>query len=640
MAYIPQIPENEQNAQAPTGQTTPNPIGNLPPVTTGGSAGQATGGTAGGGTSAAGSSTQFAAPASKLSDYLKTNAPLVAQQGQNIASGLTDQYNTAQGNINSAVGGFGQQVQGGYAAANPDLAKQAAENPTQFVSNPENVKGFQSLWNDQYTGPQNFESTDPYKTVQGEVQNAVSQAQNIQTPGGLQSYFNNQAQGTYLPGMATLDTALIGGNPEAVGAIQNAVRPYSGLTNYLGNQVTQANALVPQAQQAAQAAQQGIRNQFTGTGGVIPTYQNTLQNQTTAAQQQAQSAIDTEKALLSGNWQGIQPSGLPDLGINQEQYYNLLNQQNRLGGTAPSWDQYFNAINPTVDINQANVATPQQYSDIAALQQLTGQDLSGLLSQENLGQAGTAPTDYYNLNYGQMNTDLQNLINNLPTLPTQPPETPSEPKPSILEPIDNAIGQPGGTIENIGSALPDVTNKVIDTLTSPITNNIPGTSDIINPITNTIGTIGNPVNLITNPVGSITDIGKNAIDLTTAPLDLVTGGEFSNIVNQIGGGNTGVSNQWNEAAIPTVDPLIQYIAQTRGAPHGKDPGKWWSNTEEMTNTINNYIYSLPENVRKAYLANFDPAKLSADMAKVYGQGYDFTPWTKPAGLAPGTVRMF
>src|SRR4029077_12441790 len=133
------LPINEQNQLAPTGQTTnlPSSQGGAPP---------ATGGSTGAGTAKGaitGTPTQFGSSASKLGDYLSANAPQIQNQAAGVAGGLNTQYNQVGTDITNATNQFGQQVNAGYNAANPDLTTQALANPTQFAAKPENVTAFQ-----------------------------------------------------------------------------------------------------------------------------------------------------------------------------------------------------------------------------------------------------------------------------------------------------------------------------------------------------------------------------------------------------------------------------------------------------------------------------------------------------------------
>ena len=157
MAFVKQeIPEDEQNKFALTSATTPNPLG---PESTGGSVGAENGGT-NNPASGIGTSQQFGTNASKLSDYLKANAPLIENQGTQISNDFNNQFNQLQGDINTGVSNFGEQVKGGYAAPDENLVNDAASNPSEFVKNTGNVNKFKSLYNDSYTGPTNFQNSD------------------------------------------------------------------------------------------------------------------------------------------------------------------------------------------------------------------------------------------------------------------------------------------------------------------------------------------------------------------------------------------------------------------------------------------------------------------------------------------------
>ena len=144
MAYVSDpIPQNEQNQFAPTGQTTPNPMSQLPPQA-GGSVGQGgSGGTAPG----TGTPTQFGSNASKLSDYLTANADQVQGMGNQVAGQLGQNFNQVQGDVNAAGQGFQQAVSGGYTPYNADIVNQATSDPTQFVQNADNVTAFQKQLN-------------------------------------------------------------------------------------------------------------------------------------------------------------------------------------------------------------------------------------------------------------------------------------------------------------------------------------------------------------------------------------------------------------------------------------------------------------------------------------------------------------
>ncbi len=399
MAYVPnQLPKEEENQFAPTGATTPNPI----PPQTGGSAGSSSQGT--GGAPGQATSTQFGSNAAKLSDYLKANEPQVGQFGQQVAGQLTDQYNKTMGNIDTGFGNFNQQVGQSYTPANQDQINQATTNPTEFAKNPENVKAFQSMYNDQYTGPQNFEGTDIYAGLNDNVNKSVENAGLTGSFSGLQTYLNNNLNtGSNSPGVQTLDTALLQRSPEASQAIQSAAAPYKNLTDYLAGKTQAGNAAVQNAKQTAQGISSGLKNQFSGEGGFIPTLQNDLTNrlnqtrqtQGTAANQavadyQAGKATPEELKLL-----GFDTSDLSDKALTNS--WQIINNLKNDYGADTNIDSIFTKQSPDVVYGSpGSVATPEEVARMQALGQLTGQDYSQFIG-------GTSP------NGSVVNTNKQAL---------------------------------------------------------------------------------------------------------------------------------------------------------------------------------------------------------------------------------------
>jgi hypothetical protein len=406
MAFVSSaLPQEEQNQFAPSGQTTANPLALLPPqaAQTGGSAGQG-GATQGGAAPSSGTSTQFGSNASKLGDYLKANQDQVQGMANQIAGGLGSQFSGLQSNIDQAGQSFGSQVQGGYTAPNADIVKQAAANPTDFASNPDNVKAFQSQLNDQYTGPTNFESSAPYSNIQEGVTNAVQQAGQLNTYPGLSTYLQNNVEKNATPGQNTLDTTLLQGNQPAYQVVQNAAKPFASLSDYLANTAKTQNQGVQSAQTAAQQAAGNAQAQFTGPGGVVPTFANTLNTGAATAEQQRQAYnqaagnlynqdVPVEQAINA--WSGNQWGGGSADQVSNQDVMNL-GLTNYQGWDAPAMTDLFApviAANQPVNtpISAANYSTPDQYAKAAALQQLMGGNLNLPISAATQGQAGTAP---------------------------------------------------------------------------------------------------------------------------------------------------------------------------------------------------------------------------------------------------------
>lgn len=386
------LPPNEQNQQAPQGQTTPNPMGaGAPPPAAGGSAGagQAKG-------SATGTPTQFGSSASKLGDYLSTNAPQIQNQAQGVANGLNQQFGQVGTDINNDTGQFGQQVQAGYNAANPDVVNQALANPTQFASNPNNVSAFQGQLNDTYKGPQNFESTTPYGNIQNEVNTAVQNGGLMGTQAGLQSYFQNQYNqnggggNNNTQAISTLDSLLLGNNP----TLQNAVGQFKQLPGQFQTATATADQGVTQAQQNAANIAAQTQGQFN------PFVQNFGTGLTNAANtaEQGRTAYNT---ALNNYYNQLTP-------VDQQVQGWLGQLPGNSGAATP--DIFANAINQnqlvTNPITTQNYSTPQQYAEAAALQQLAGQNnpITLPINASTANMAGTAPTVGSMANVPTLNT--------------------------------------------------------------------------------------------------------------------------------------------------------------------------------------------------------------------------------------------
>ncbi len=376
MAFLPQ---DEQNQNAPQGQTTNNPQNGgagLPPQGAGGSVGAATGGAKAGSSPATGTSTQFGSSASKLGDYLSANAPQIQNQANNIVGGLNNQYGQVNQDITNAANQFQSQVQGGYAASNPDVVNQAKNDVTGFAKDPNNVKAFQSQYNNAYTGPQNFEGTDQYGNIQNEVNSAVQNANLLQSPAGLQSYLAG-TQKNPTRASTTLDQLLLNGNPQAQASIQGAAKQFGGLTDQFGNVTSQADQSVQAAQQAAQQSNQYAHQQ------IQPVASNFNTGLQTAAQQ-AEAQRNAYNNSLNQFYGQATPIG-----------QNINNYLAQMYGQPSIENQSSDFINKnpliTNPITTAQSATPEQYQQAAALSQLLGQDYTSPLDQANIGQAGTAP---------------------------------------------------------------------------------------------------------------------------------------------------------------------------------------------------------------------------------------------------------
>lgn len=430
MAFVQSpLPPEQQNQLGPQGQTTPNPLALLPPqaAQTGGSVGQ------GGGSSAptapgVGSSTQFGSNASRLSDYLQANQDQTQAMANQIAGQMGTNLGGLKSSIDTAGTTFGQSVAGGYTPLDPTLVGNVQANPTAAAANPQNVSEFQSLLNDQYTGPASFEGSQPYADVQKNVQNAVQNAQAIGTYPGLSTYLQNNIETNPTQGQNTLDTTLLEANMPAWQTIQSAATPYSNLPGYLANETTAQDAAIQSAQQAAPAAAQAAQGAWNTAGTNLS---NTVAQELAQAEQgytQGQTGLNKYiAALQKPGLSGLTTFQQQMLGIDptvMQEYIGAPTVQNEMTGEWNSLpalsplrpganDFTFPTIGPGP--NAANTATPADYATLAALTSLSGgkAPMNAPISAANAAQGGTYTPQNFNPtpNNKALAQDLYNQMN-------------------------------------------------------------------------------------------------------------------------------------------------------------------------------------------------------------------------------------
>lgn len=350
-------------------------------------------------------------PFQNLQAYLTANAPQVNQQANQIAGNLNTQYGQVTGDVNKAQADFGNQVQGGYAQANTDLTNSAASNPGAFVSNPDNVKAFQSLYNDTYGGPSSFEGSDPYTSLGNEVSTAASNASNFNSLPGMQTYFQSQNPNA-TQGGNTLDAVLLSGNKNALNTVQNAAQPFAGLTDYLGNATTAADQGVSNAVADANNINQGLHTQFTGEGGVVPTWEKGITDQTATAQAQADAYnksvnnVQQQVADMSGTLGNTEAA----IKAYNDQNYNPVAAGVSDQSTLPGINYDLSQLSKVPDVLGAatpeSVASKGDFANEAALNQLLGIDL------QNLNPANSASAGSYKVP-GNASLPIQQAIDEL-----------------------------------------------------------------------------------------------------------------------------------------------------------------------------------------------------------------------------------
>lgn len=386
MAFVPnQQDPNQQNQ--PSGQGMPGIGMGLAPVSTSSAPGAGPGAPG----SASGANQSTGQPFANLSAYLTANAPQIQSQANTISGGLNTQYGNLQNEVNQGVQNFGQQVQSGYTPVNQDMLSQIQTSPVQFASNPTNVQNFQSVLNDQYTGPANFQGTPSYGTINQDVTQGIANANLVNSPSGMQTYFRNNSNANPTAGDTLLDTVLLQGSPDAYKQVQAAAQPFTGLADYLSNQTGIANQGVTAAQQAAAAAPGQAQ---AALNAPLNTIGQSLQKSLTGAQG-AFNTYNTDVGQLQSSAQDINSA---------IQQYLAANPNIKIAGRNDFLAPWENLQNATTAPTLANIANPSDFANLQALQTLAGPNYS-LNMPVDLSQASQAGT--FNLPQ-----DLQAAINN------------------------------------------------------------------------------------------------------------------------------------------------------------------------------------------------------------------------------------
>lgn len=356
-----------------------------------------------------------------VGSYLDANKSGSAKMGQDVANNLSNRYDTTKQGVQTSANDLINQVNQGYAKENTDLIKQVASNPYAAVSDPNQVTAFQGQLNDTYTGPNSW---GDYGTQQGKVNEANQYAGLANTPGGTNVYAQELEGPTASQGVNQLDSLLLRSDPNAQSAIKGAANKFTDLNDYLNQQNTGINSAITGAQSEAQRASQGALDAFIGANGTLTNLNSTIGANTAAAQAKAQQENEAIRNQLNGSGSlragGFSPQVLQSLGLTAEQgeqLTNLLSQNmnpayytaGHAGSQAQSHNLYdmsaaLSQQDPTQAITAANVATPEQYQQMSAIQQLLGSKTpqGSAINPALASLAGTVPQSLNQFDYQGM----------------------------------------------------------------------------------------------------------------------------------------------------------------------------------------------------------------------------------------------
>ena len=410
---------NQQQQQA----TNPNMPVVSPTPSTGGAGGAGASGGAKGTANVPGVNTP-AQPSASLAAYLQANAPQATTLANQIAPSLTNQITNANNQISQAEANY--QAGLNNVATNQNVLNEVTNAPASLNATDQST--YQQMVNAQTTAPSianTFETSSYYQPLSTAVQNVQqntalwNNAANVPTITAALSPFETAGTTT---GNMTLDALLLGETPSAYNTISQAIAPAATLPTTLNTATTASD----QALQNTIAQDTAATQAATAAGNQYVTNLTNTLNQTVATAQAAAAQGNT--TLLNDLMnQSLTPTDEAALGITNTQWQQLQAQLNlaqnpqtvisngaaQYQGQTPTTPvnlaTYLTQLNPQGSITAANVATPDQYANLAALQQLMGNAAPGNvpLQASNASLASTAPANLNSFNYNSALTGTQ-----------------------------------------------------------------------------------------------------------------------------------------------------------------------------------------------------------------------------------------
>jgi len=358
--------------------------------------------------------------------YLSANQPQGEALGSQVVGNLNQSLTNEKGAIDTAQNQALNDINSGTVNFNPALANEAATAPTKITSSPSDLQSFLGQYNASYTGPSSLETSTGYTGAANALTEAQGKAAETATPGGQQQILSDQF-GVYGQGNKNLDQALLSqssANPQ----LQDLTKQFGGVQDYL-------NAASANVSNAATQGQKTTQNTATATQNALannlPNFQQNLAAKTSAAQTAATNQInqlntDVSSGKLDQLSTDLQAAGVSPADVKSITDY--LTQYQKEGLSPPNITTLIG--NPNTQITQANVATPQDYANAAAWQQLTGVNYGPVLNQSNASEAGTGTLAQQGVNSQALENYLktgvgandQSLINSTPDLKTVLPD--------------------------------------------------------------------------------------------------------------------------------------------------------------------------------------------------------------------------
>lgn len=321
-----------------------------------------------------------------VQDYLGANKQQGEDLGQKFTTGLSQNITDEKSAIDSAAGQTQQDITAGTTPFDSALTAKATSNPTEVANNPDQLGSYLKQWNASYSGPSSFEASKNYGTAAGALTDAQTKQAETATAGGQQQLLQDNF-GVYGQGNKGLDQAILQ-NSSAFPAVQDLSKQFGTVQDYLGQKAGTVNTQATKAAADTAATKQQTQDALQGN---VTNFKSGLDAKTAAAQKAATDVMAKYKSDLASADPAKVQADLKASGVDDATTKNItdyLTALNKNYGINPNIsDAYIG--NPTVDISNANVATPEDYARAAAYGKLSGVDYSGVLNPADISKAGT-----------------------------------------------------------------------------------------------------------------------------------------------------------------------------------------------------------------------------------------------------------
>ncbi len=314
-----------------------------------------------------------AQPSAQLSAYLGANQPQAKDMAGNVATSLAGQVGAAGQAINPAVNAY----TGNLYSVPTDTSVNSAVAASPSSLTPEQQATYKTELGAAGKAPNaaaTFETTAPYQGLTSDIQKAVDQS-NLWNAGNNVSSLSTAISPFEGPnatkGDKTLDALLLSQVPDAYSKIQGAAAPAAGLQDQLAagtttantalqNAIAQDTATTPAAQASAQQYANNLKNQLAQYLAQAQDANNTYNSDLNLVSDQ-EASLQPQIAALENAINSFNSFTKSDMNPGIFSPQGPLFKQIQYGdlGTLPQ----VSGLPPV-----GTMATPQQYSDVAALQ--------------------------------------------------------------------------------------------------------------------------------------------------------------------------------------------------------------------------------------------------------------------------------